>query len=271
MLPSIDLRAAVAKKPLRLEGLETLSQSELDAAAAHWQVHMAAEFASARVFAGLVPQLMAASLPFEDVRDVVEMARQEIEHGVQSARVYAALGGDPVSALPPLEPMPEHHGLDPLEVVLRNVIAISCCGETLAVAVIGGERERSVHQPLREILTRILSDEVGHARFGWKLLERVASSLDHEAKRRLSAYLVAVFERDLGEMRGCAEGPAASFAALAVGANDGPLAWSTFVDCVENVTIPGLERHGLHARWAFDKACARLGVTLPARAVSACA
>lgn len=263
VLPSVDLREAVKKSPMVLEGIDALSPGEHENALEHWRIHMAAELASARVFAGLVPQMMAASLPYEEIRDVTDMARQEVEHGLQSARVYAALGGEPVSPLPALDPVPAHDGASPLEVVLRNVISISCCGETLAVAVIGAERERALLEPLREVLTRILADEVGHARFGWHLLDEVASALDDETKRRLSAYLVAVFERDLRAMMRCREAPEASFAALSVGASDGPLAWSTYLDTMREVSIVGLERHGLKAAWAFERAWQRAGLDAP--------
>jgi hypothetical protein len=265
VIPAVDLREAVRKAPLVLDGLE-LSASDRANALEHWRIHMAAEFASARVFAGLVPQLMAAALPYEDVREATDMARQEVDHGLLSARVYAALGGVPVSALPPLAPVPPHPHVAPIEAVLRNVISISCCGETLAVAVIGSERERAALEPLREILTRILADEVGHARFGWRLLDTVSSALDDDARRRLSAYLVSIFERDLRVMKQASEAPPASMAALAVGAADGPLAWSTFLDTMQSATLPGLERHGLRARWAFARAWQRAGIDEPSPA-----
>jgi len=257
--PVLDLRAAVAKKPLQLDGVDLLPADDLARARDHWRVHMAAEFASARVFSGLVPQLMAAGIDYEDVRDVVEMAKQEVDHGLLSGRVLAALGGDPISAIPPLDPVPLHEGCSPLEVVLRNVISVSCCGETLAVAEIGAERERATMEPLRAILTMILADEVGHARFGWKLLRDLAPAMDAELKRRLSAYLVAIFERDLISMKGALAAPTASWAALTVGAPDGELAWTTFIETVTSVTVPGLERFGLKAGWALEKARERVG------------
>jgi hypothetical protein len=257
-LPAIDLREAVRKAPLTLEGIEALSPTDLAMAQEHWRVHMAAELASARVFAGLVPQLMAVGAAYEDIREVVDMAAQEVDHGLLSARVYAALGGEPRSPLPPLEPVPDHDGCSPIEVVLRNVISISCCGETLAVAVIGAERERATTRALREILTRILADEVGHARFGWRLLRDLAPALDGELRRRLSAYLVAIFERDMRVMKGALAGPTASWAALSVGAPDGELAWATFIETMTTVTVPGLERCGLKAEWALSKARERV-------------
>lgn len=264
MIAAVDLREAVRRQPLDLPSARTLLTAELLAARDHWRIHMAAEFASSRVFAGLVAQLMAAGLPFEYVRDATEMAREEVEHGLQSARVFAALGGEPVSALPALTPVPQHDDVGPLEAVLRNVISVSCCGETLAVSVIGGERDRTTEPPLRAILTRILSDEIGHARFGWRLLGEVASAMDADMRRRLSAYLVVIFERDVKILHDCLETPSATAPSLALGAADGPLAWSTFIDTMRDATLPSLQRHGLQAHWAFERACERAGVGLAA-------
>ena len=115
-------------------------------------------------------------------------------------------------------------------------------------------------EPLREILTMILSDEVGHARFGWKMLRDLAPAIDADLKRRLSAYLVAIFERDLIAMKGALAGRSASWAALTVGAPDGELAWTTFIETMTSVTVPGLERFGLKAGWAFDRARERVGI-----------
>lgn len=263
-MPAIDLCDAVRRRPLVLPEAEALSAEDRAAALEHWRVHMAAELASARVFSGLVPQMMAAGLSYDDIREVTDMARQEVDHGLLSAQVYAALGGVPRSPLPPLAPVPGHAHLSALEAVVRNVISVSCCGETLAVAVIGAERERATMEPLRAILTRILSDEVGHARFGWRLMRDLSSAFDTETKRRLSAYLVAVFERDLREMKKCLGGPTASWAALAVGAPDGELAWSTFIETMTEVTVPGLERVGLKAAWAFERARSRVTCTAEA-------
>ncbi len=268
--PVVDLREAVRAQPLLLPELTWLSAEELAACREHWRVHMAAEFASARVFAGLIPQMMAASLDASLLRDVAEMVRQELDHGVLSARVYAALGGTPCTELPRLTPVPDHHGASPLESVLRNIIAVSCCGETIAVAVIGSDRERATLAPLRETLTTILADEVGHARFGWTLLGDVGPGLDEPVKRRISAYLVAVFERDLGAVFAGRDAAPASDAALAIGALDGPLAWETLCDTLREVTVPGLERLGFRAERAFEIAMRRVqqGATSPRKSRS---
>jgi hypothetical protein len=66
--------------------------------------------------------------------------------------------------------------------------------ETVAVSLIGAERLEMPDGPLRELLTRIYADEVGHARFGWRLLERVAGGLDHDERAAVERYLPVAFE-----------------------------------------------------------------------------
>ncbi len=254
----VDFAKALARTPTLELDLHDVDEAERAAAREHWRIHMAAEFASSRVFSGLVPELMAAGLDYDHVRSAVEMARQEVEHGLASARVHAALGGEPSTDLPPLPPVPTHEGVSPLEAVIRNVLSVSCCGETLAVAVIGGERERAASEPLREVLTSILADEVGHARFGWRLLGEVSTALDASTRARLAAYLVVVFERDIRAMRGAMTACGATDAALGLGAPDGPTMWATFWETMTEVTVPGLERHGLAAQRAWKEAIARV-------------
>jgi hypothetical protein len=53
------------------------------------------------------------------------MVAQEMDHGVLSARVYCALGGDPTTPYLDLREVPEHRDVSPIEAVLRNVLSIS--------------------------------------------------------------------------------------------------------------------------------------------------
>src|SRR5262249_17515523 len=126
------------------------------------------------------------------------MIRQELDHALLCARVVDALGGEPRAALPEALPeVPTHADASPIEALLRDLISISCCSQTVAVALLATEREQAGTPALRGVLDRILADEVKHARFGWKLLEEIGPSLDDRQKRRLGAYLVAVFEHQL--------------------------------------------------------------------------
>jgi hypothetical protein len=77
---------------------------------------------------------------------------------------------------------------------LRNLIHIYCMSETVAVALIGAERLEMREGPLRALLGRIYADEIGHARFGWRLLEQVGPDLTLEERAGVECYLPIAFE-----------------------------------------------------------------------------
>jgi hypothetical protein len=102
---------------------------------------------------------MRANLPAREVHRVASMVQQELEHARLCARALVALGGDPVVELPRLDVVPRHEdAASPLEAVLRNVISIGCCSETVAVALVATEREQAGDGALRAVLEQILRD-----------------------------------------------------------------------------------------------------------------
>ncbi|MBK9258371.1 MAG: ferritin-like domain-containing protein [Polyangiaceae bacterium] len=258
---TLDLHREVRKNPLVIEGLDAIPDEERAVALSHWRSRMASEYASARVFAGLVPQLMRAGLAHGHIARVSAMVGQELDHGLLCARVVAALGADPQEASPELVDIPAHEDASPVEAVLRNVISVGCCSETVAVALVSTERAQATAPALKEVLERILSDEAKHSRFGWRLVAELAPRLDAKMRERLTAYLVAAFEHQIAFHGAFLRWPAQTDRAVAIGAADGPLNWSIFVDTMLEVVVPGLERHGLGARRAWDAATARVGTT----------
>jgi hypothetical protein len=258
----LDLRAFAEKHPLLPEGARLatsdLTEQELEAARGNWRERLVSEYASARVFAGLVPLLMKAGVDHEHVTEVARMIEEEITHARLCAQVVAALGGSASAPLPPLEPIVAGVPGDPVEIALSAVLSIGCSSETVAVALVECERQRAGHPALRDVLSRILSDEVGHARFGWRLLDELLPSLSAAARARLSAYLVGCFAHQIRFHSpflglGTTTERGASF-----GVPDGEASWEIFVQTMWGVTIPGLERHGLRAEKAFECALREL-------------
>jgi hypothetical protein len=177
------------------------------------------------------------------------MAQQEIEHGLLCARVLVALGSEPVGELPPLADVPRHDGCSPIEVVLRNVISIGCCSETVAVALVATERELA--GPVRDVLDRILADEVKHARFGWRMLARFGPDLSTAERRSIDRYLVDVLAHQLAFHAPFLSMPNASRDGVAVGAPHGRSNWLVFLDTMESIIVPGLEQAGFAAPEAW--------------------
>jgi hypothetical protein len=215
------------------------------------------EHSSARVFEGLAKQFAAAGV--HDVVDEVHgFASEERRHGVLCGSVVEALGGEALAEIPDGDPYPEHEdAASPLEAALRNMLSICCLSETVAVSLIGAERIEMPEGELRELLTRIYADEVGHSRFGWRTLGRLAPSLDAATKDRLGDYLEVAFdhlvEHELSHLPESSQPPTEG---VALGLCSGPDARKLFFDTVEQVIVPGLEIHGIPARRAWSRVAA---------------
>ena len=248
MSVALDLRIqARAKMPAvpHLPGLAVPAQ-------ATWLGRMVNEYSSSIVFEGLAEQMASAGFADEEVAEVRGFAEEERGHGVLCGAVVEALGGRATAELLDQPPFPVHADVAPLEGVVRNVLSVSCLSETVAVALIGAERLEMPESELRELLTRIWSDEVGHARFGWRLVHRVVPTLDAAAKARLGAYLRVAFrhveEHELAHLPESSRPPGEG---VALGLCSGPDARVLFYDTIETVIIPQLEAVGLPAAEAW--------------------
>ncbi len=193
MPPAVARHAAVTPLDLRAEGRRTARSLVLTPAIEghaieDWQRRMVEEHTSARVFDALAAQLLEAGFDAGDAEASRRFAVEERRHGVLCAAVVEALGGVAYAAPEPLPEVPRHEDVDAREAALRNVIGICCVSETLAVASIAAERHAMPAGAVRALVTSIWSDEIGHARFGWRLLARALPGVGAEARGRLAAY-----------------------------------------------------------------------------------
>ena len=138
-----------------------------------------------------------------------------------------------------------------LEAALRNVLSVSCLSETVAVALIGAERAEMPSGRLRQLLTRIWPDDVGHARFGWQLVNTRVPLLPLEVRERLGVYLGVAFahteDHELAHLPLRARPDDGEVLGLCGGAE----ARELFYETIETVIVPGLERAGLPAARAW--------------------
>ncbi len=246
----IDVRAAAQAEAIAL-GPVCAATPPLDRAEAlaTWRGRMINEYSSAPVFAGLAAQLRGVdALTWAAEAD--EMADEEHRHGALCGAVVEALGGAALAPAPPRDALPSHPAVDGWEAVTRNLLSVCCLSETVACALITAEREAMAPGPLRDLLSRILADEVGHARLGWRWLAAHGDALaDPDRRARLGAYLTVAFAHlethELANLQ-----PGAQVDAT-YGVCDAHEARGLFYETVTEVIIPRLEAHGLPAAAAW--------------------
>lgn len=255
--PSVVAARVSPRGALDLRGFKRIALPAIpalrDAAIETWRGRMVNEHASASVFSALAQQLARAGI---DAREVSAFADEERRHGALCGAVVESLGGEAIGELPAAPEFPLHaDAATPLEAVLRNVLSVCCLSETVAVALIGAERLEMPEGELCELLTTIWSDEVGHARFGWRLLSQLA--LDAAIRERLADYLELAFahlvEHELAHLPLASSPPPEG---VVYGLCNGRDARRLFFDTVEQVIVPRLEAHGIGARRAWGRASA---------------
>ncbi|MBS2020067.1 MAG: ferritin-like domain-containing protein [Deltaproteobacteria bacterium] len=248
---TLDLRAEARKHSPEVPVIPHLRE----AAIATWRGRMINEHSSARVFEGLAEQFRRAGAPDDVVVEVRGFASEERRHGVLCGAVVEALGGEALAEIPDGDAYPSHDDAQtPLEAALRNMLSICCLSETVAVSLIGAERIEMPTGELHDLLTKIYADEVGHSRFGWRMLGEIAPTLDAATKQRLGDYLEVAFahlvEHELAHLPESSTPPPEG---VVYGLCSGSDARELFLDTILSVIVPGLELHGIPARRAWER------------------
>jgi len=250
----LDLAAEARERPVTVGDLDPALRR---AAQRTWLGRMINEHGSAPVFEGLSAQLREAGAAEEHVAACARFAEEERAHGALCAAVLVAVGGEPRAEVAAPAAMPRHDDVSPIEAVTRNVISVSCLSETVAVAILTTERCEMPEGDLREVISRILADEIGHARFGWRWLSEVAPGFDGAARARLGAYLSVAFAAlERHEIESVSPGVRFPEGAAAYGLCDGDETRELFYQTVDQVILPQLEAHGLPARRAWRERAA---------------
>lgn len=249
----LNLRHVAGPRSVALRGDLPNHPHLYDAARETWRARMRNEHGSAHVFASLAEQMRAAGFAQGEIAEVAAFAEEERKHGGLCGAVVEALGGEAIVDALPIEPLPWHPDLSPEEGVLCNVLSISCLSETIAVALIGAERFEMPEGALRDLLTEIWADEVGHARFGWRLLSSRAEGLSVASKARISRYLRVAFahleQHELAHLPVAAVPPAEG---TTLGLCNGADARQLFYETVRSAIIPPLEALGFAAKEAWE-------------------
>ena len=244
----LDLRSAARQHRPELPELPQLRV----AAIGTWRGRMINEYQSAEVFGALAQQAERLGLAAKLVSQLREFEAEERKHGVLCGGVVEALGAEARAEVSVPRRLPEHAGTAPLEAFLRNTLSVSCLSETVAVALIGAERLEMPEGPLRDVLSEIWADEVGHARFGWRVAQELLPQLDLAARGRLSLYLrVALRHLEVHELAHLPLSSTPPPAGAALGLCSGADARVLFYETVSDAILPALEGLGLAANDAW--------------------
>jgi hypothetical protein len=249
MTPILDLRDEARRTPVALDVALKMDDESRRAAIAEWTERMVDEQSASRVFAGLLPQMMRVGVDAQFHAATADAVVDELRHARLCAAVVQALGGDPRAPLIEVDDVPRHAGTSALEGLLRNVLDISCLGETADVAVLEHRYRHARESTFRRVIAEILDDEIGHSRLGWLLLRHLQPRIDVRTRERLGDYLVPAFARLLerhGETRKHAVGDQA-----------------LLVEVINEVIVPRLEAFELPARPALEAARAAADVDEP--------
>jgi hypothetical protein len=251
----LDLRQEVRRLPISVDAATKLDDDARQAAIAEWTGRMVNEHASSRVFAGLLPQMMRAGVDASFQAATADAVVEELRHARLCAAVVEALGGDARAPLPELDDVPRHDDVEPLEGLLRNMLAVSCLNETVAVALLESNRRLVTESTLRRVLTEILADEVGHSRMGWQMLSHLAPRMNAAMRARLAAFLVPAFAQ-LFERYDAGAGAPRTPAIETLGVESRQDSTALFMNVVNEVIVPRLEAFDLPARAAVEAALA---------------
>lgn len=228
--------------------------ADLERAARFWHSRMISEQRSIQVFAQLAVQLLEARASIDEVTVMLRLAQDELRHTEFCAAMVGVLGGDATLPHEPVRTLARHDGCTPEERALRNVLYTTCLSEMVALARLVDSLEQTSDETARAAIRAVLADEVLHGTYGFHYLEARRDLLDADPDLRgsLEVYLrhaFAVLEREL--LTPVKGGARPSPGAVALGVIDPARAADAYVQTLEAVVVPGLERHGLDAGDAY--------------------
>lgn len=249
----LNLHSEIVDAYDALSTMDQITDPQLQVMTQHtWLGRMVNEYGSSDVFRHFAEQCQQAGMPSEDVERLNEFALEEKRHGILCGTVVEHFGGKAVAPSLQQPDFPMHSDVSKLEGVLRNLLSICCLSETVAVALIGAEREDMPDSPLKNLLTEIWSDECGHAHFGWRKLQEWLPN-DPELKTHLAEYLCIAFahleSHELAHLPLSSNPPQEG---AQYGLCSGISARALFYATVEGIIVPNLQQYGIDAAWAWQ-------------------
>lgn len=143
-----------------------------------WNNRKRIEIEAAVLFGRLSQDISVLRGPADEVSQLAAAASADEFRHAEFCQQILDLNPTPLA---PLEP--NHADLGPSNMnrrdrVLYACVAMGCVTETLSTALLGAMRERAAPGLIKDIVHKILTDEVNHSRIGWAELALAARSRD---------------------------------------------------------------------------------------------
>ena len=235
--------------------LDSFDAEQVAFAARAWTMKGEQEHRSAAVFAEAVSLLLFIGAPLDLVSAFSRVVSDEVLHTELCVRMAAALGAAP-PAPRPLETGPVDAAGRRMR-ALRIVLVEGAIGETISSALFTTGRRIAEEPSIRAALSRILRDEVVHAKVSWEALAALVPGLAEAEQAALHEELrcaLGAIEQDqmVPVLKRLERGDPFDGAWAALGVLPPELRVEAFYGALEKRVLPSLTKLGLDGAAAWN-------------------
>ena len=145
----------------------------LEVARRNWEERVRSEYLGVVIFRHLHDLLINLSAPLDIQQLAITLMSHESHHALLCLEAATSLGAGKDYVFDRVE-LALPRSRDPLPVQLvDHIVTVLCCGELVAYQLLTWTVANLPPSPYRDVLTRILKDEVLHARVGYTLLRSI--------------------------------------------------------------------------------------------------
>jgi hypothetical protein len=250
-------RASRGAPELPALALEAYTAEQVTFAARAWTMRAAEEHQSATIFAEALSHLVDGETPTDVLAVLTQIVADELDHSAlcaELARVFGAPAPRRISLPRPSEPSTvegrRRRGV-------RILLVEGAIGETLSSALFNVGRTVAEEPRTKQALSRILRDEVLHARLFWEALAVLRPGFDDAELERLQREITHAFgaiERAqmLPALQRLERAEPFDPAWAALGVLPPERRVDAFYGAIERRVRPGLTRLGLDADRAWE-------------------
>ena len=160
-----------------------------------WTQNAFNEFVTCTVMGQLLTLMGQANVPLDLWAIAATFPREELLHVELCSRIAMQLGGGAPLAYESDELVYQMDAsLSPLEQCNEMVVRLLCVGEGFSLPMLAGSMRAATHPLIKQVLTRIVKDEVMHGRLGWLYMDWVHAELSRAERDRLGSIAAAGIE-----------------------------------------------------------------------------